>query len=81
MEELLKNERHYKINGWVLVNNSHILRRHSPITLKKGNIRIWQIRDGWQVADLVPLFEGAGVFGYRNHRPEKTLVDAIDNNS
>jgi len=80
MEELNQQLRHAKIMGWVLVDNSHILKRNNPITLRKGNTYIWMCRDYWQVADLL---SGGGeeVSRYANHRPEKTLVAAIDNNS
>jgi hypothetical protein len=47
------------------------------ITFIKGDTHIWFCRLGWQVADLT----GDGVaesVGYRNHRPQPTLKEALD---
>jgi hypothetical protein len=44
------------------------------LTFMKGAKRIWQIRNGWQCADLIQ--EGDDSY-YRNHRLYPTLEEAL----
>lgn len=48
------------------------------LTFMKGVKRIWQIRTGWQCADLIS--EGDESY-YRNHRPYETLKEALEKES
>lgn len=78
-EQLRKDIAYAEEQGWK--NTSDWYSRK----FEKGDVRIWEIRDGWQVADLI--FAGATnnigepTKSYRNHRPVKTLREAIEQES
>jgi hypothetical protein len=63
--------RYLKIMGWV---QEVRFWQTQPIGFRKGRTHIWQLRDGWGVADLK---DGR----YVNHRVYPTLDSAIEKHS
>lgn len=68
--ELELEIRYAKSQGWVEVKPT--LLTFQGRSFRKGVTRIWEIRRGWQVADLIDGY-------YVNHRPTDTLTSAVDN--
>lgn len=73
MEEYLLLKETLRNNDWKVtpLDGQSLI---NGLLLIKGNIRIWQVRRGWQIAELI---NGK----YCNHRTEQTLEIAIDKNS
>lgn len=50
---------------------------HDAIQFIKGDAHVWYCRLGWQTADLTGDGSGEAVT-YRNHKPYKTLKEALE---
>jgi hypothetical protein len=48
------------------------------VSLDRGSRKIWQIREGYQTADLLPRNDGTGQFYFTNHIKFDDVVSAME---